>query len=247
MVVPAYNEERRLPTTLSRLHGYLGDQMFTWEIIVVSNGSTDDTEGLVRRMADTIPNLRLIAIRERGKGIASRVGALQSAGEVVFLCDADLSMPPERLVSFLELIEANDIVVGSREAEGSQRFHEPGHRHLMGRVFNRVVQLVAVRGIRDTQCGFKAFRRETARDLFAQQRITGFAFDVELLYLARKYGYSVEELGIEWYFDEDTRVRPGIDTLRMLTELFLIRLRDATGEYRSQPAKAATRTGDIGG
>ena len=117
----------------------------------------------------------------------------------------------------------------------------------MGRVFNRLVQAIAVKGIEDTQCGFKALRREAAIDLFSEQRLNGFAFDVELLYLARKYGYRIEELGIEWHFDDDSRVRPGIDTLGMVKELIMIRVRDAFGMYRTRATAAAPGRGDIGG
>jgi dolichyl-phosphate beta-glucosyltransferase len=247
IVIPAYNEEHRLASTLRRLHEYLSAQDYSSEIVVVSNGSTDDSAGLVRGMARDVPNLRVIDIPERGKGIASRTGALQSRGDIVFLCDADLSMPPQSLAKFLEAIERADVVAGSREAFGSRRFEEPWHRHVMGRVFNRLVKTIAVKGIEDTQCGFKAIRRQAAHDLFAEQRLNGFAFDVELLYLARKYGYRIEELGIEWHFNGDSRVRPGIDTLGMVKELLMIRMRDACGVYRACATSAAPGRGDIGG
>jgi dolichyl-phosphate beta-glucosyltransferase len=247
IVIPAYNEEHRLSATLHRLHEYLTTQDYSWEILVVSNGSTDDTVGLVERVAARQPHLQLIDIPERGKGIASRTGALQSRGEIVFLCDADLSTPPESLAAFLREIERADVVAGSREASGSQRFLEPRHRHFMGRVFNRLVQTIAVKGIEDTQCGFKAIRRQAAVDLFSEQRLNGFAFDVELLYLARKYGYSIKELGIEWHFDDDSRVRPGIDTLGMVKELIMIRVRDAFGVYRACATSPAPGRGEIGG
>jgi dolichyl-phosphate beta-glucosyltransferase len=247
IVIPAYNEERRLGPTLRRLHEYLSAQDYRWEIVVVSNGSTDDTAGLVRRFSDEVPNLRLIDIPERGKGIASRTGSLQSSGEIIFLCDADLSMPPHSLAAFLDVIETVDVVVGSREASGSKRYSEPWHRHFMGRVFNRLVQAIAVKGIEDTQCGFKALRRQAAYDLFTQQRLNGFAFDVELLYLAQKYSYRIEEIGVEWHFDDDTRVRPGIDTLGMVKELLMIRVRDSFGGYRARATLPEPGRGDIGG
>ena len=247
VVIPAYNEERRLGPSLQRLIGYLSNQEYGWEIVVVSNGSSDDTAGVVQRTASQSSNIRLIVIPDRGKGIASRTGALQSAGDVIFLCDADLSMPPETLVDFLCRLETADVVVGSREAEGATRYSEPWHRHVMGRVFNRLVQTIAVRGIEDTQCGFKALRREAARDLFSQQRLNGFAFDVELLYLARKYGYRIEELGIHWHFDDDTRVRPGIDTLGMVKELVMIRISDFFGRYRPPGLTASTEQSDLSG
>lgn len=212
---------------------------------MVSNGSSDGTEDIVREAAERIPNLDLVALRQRGKGVASRFGALRSRGEIVFLCDADLSMPPENLAHFIEAMKTADIVVGSREAPGARRYNEPGYRHLMGRVFNTLVRLLAVPGVDDTQCGFKAFSREAADELFDRQMITGFGFDVELLYLARKYGYRIRELGIEWHFNDDTRVRAGADTLNMLGELLMIRYRDLIGRYRRTiPAtEGTTRAG----
>lgn len=233
IVIPAYNEERRLPSTLARLHDYLSRQSYRSEIVVVSNGSTDGTDAIVLEAVQRFPDLRLISIPERGKGRAVREGALHSRGQIVFLCDADLSMPPEHLAPFLLAAEDADVVVGSREALGARRYDEPWHRHLMGRVFNGLVQLLIVPDIRDTQCGFKAFRREAADTLFPLQTIPGWGFDVELLHLARKNGYRIRELGIEWYFDADTRVRPGIDTLGMLREILLVRLRDLRGQYHA--------------
>ena len=247
VVIPAYNEERRLGPTLEHLTTYLSNQDYGWEIVVVSNGSSDNTAGVVQRAAQASSSIRLIVIPDRGKGIACRTGALQSAGDIVFLCDADLSMPPETLADFFCRLENADVVVGSREAEGATRYSEPWHRHAMGRVFNRLVKAIAVDGIEDTQCGFKAFRREAARDLFGQQRLNGFAFDVELLYLARKYGYRIQELGIHWYFDDDTRVRPGIDTLGMVKELAMIRISDFFGRYRPGLMTASAERSDLSG
>jgi dolichyl-phosphate beta-glucosyltransferase len=243
IVIPAYNESRRILPTLGRLYDYLSNQPYGWEIIVVSNGCTDNTEAVVQQAAGDIPNLRLISVAERGKGIASRTGALAAIGDVVFLCDADLSMPPENLAAFIDMMRSADVIAGSREGPGAKRFDEPWHRHFMGRVFNFLVQLLAVRGINDTQCGFKAFSRQAADHLFRQQTLKGFAFDVELLYLARRAGYTVRELPIDWYFDPDTRVRPGVDTLNMLGELVMIRLRSARGLY-SRPIGSRSVTGE---
>lgn len=243
IVIPAYNEARRLPPTLDRLSEHLRRQPYDWEIIVVSNGSTDETDRVTRAVQQRIPHLQLISISERGKGIAARTGALASRGAVVFLCDADLSMPAEHLDRFLERMPDVAVVAGSREAPGSARFGEPWHRHLMGRLFNRLVQFVAVQGINDTQCGFKAFTRAAADDLFTRQTISGFGFDVELLYLAQKLGYSVEELPIDWYFDSDTRVRPGIDSLDMFREVLLVRWRDILGQYSVRGEVGETNAG----
>jgi len=163
--------------------------------------------------------------------LAARAGALASRGDIIFLCDADLSMPPEYLQSFLNMPADVDVVVGSREAHGSRRFNEPWHRHVMGRVFNRFVQLLAVPGVEDTQCGFKAFRRHPGLELFQLQTLQGLGFDVELLYLARKFGYHIRELGIPWYFDADTRVRPGVDTVNMVRDVLRVRWQDFRGQY----------------
>jgi dolichyl-phosphate beta-glucosyltransferase len=246
VVIPAYNEEQRLPSTLDCLHAYLRRQSYAWEIIVASNGSTDDTEGVVREIAASVPNLHLLRLEARGKGVATKAGALRSRGQVLFLCDADLSTPPDALEAFLAALEGADIVVGSREAPGSRRFDEPWHRHLMGRIFNRLVQLLAVPGIQDTQCGFKALRQPIARDLFGRQTLVGFGFDVELLFLARRSGYVIRELPIDWYFNADTRVRPGVDSLHMLGEVLHIRLSEALGHYRARTSSPGTRREDIG-
>jgi dolichyl-phosphate beta-glucosyltransferase len=187
--------------------------------------------------------MELVSLPQRGKGRATREGVLRARGNVVFLCDADLSMPPHTLDAFMQSAEDVDVVVGSREAPGAQRIGEPWHRHLMGRVFNRLVQILAVPGVHDTQCGFKAFRRAAAEDLFSRQTLTGWGFDVEILYLARKYGYRIAELPIQWYFDADTRVRPGTDTISMLRELVMIRLRDFQGRY-SRPRTSSVSEGD---
>jgi len=244
IVIPAYNEAKRLPATLNRLHEYLTCQAYDYEIVVVSNGSTDDTVAVVVEAQVEVPGLRLIVLTERGKGLAARTGALQNEGGIVFICDADLSMPPENIQRFLDALKFADLVVGSREAPGATRYSEPWQRHVMGRVFNRLVQLLAVPGIEDTQCGFKAFRRAVARDLFGQQSVTGWGFDVELLFLARKYGYVVHELGIDWHYDADSRVRPVHDTLSMFVEIVKIRLRDAVGGYhnKSEAAPAGERS-----
>lgn len=237
MVIPAYNEERRLPLTLRRLSTYLKVQPYTWDITVVSNGSTDDTDGVVRRLREEVPHLSLLSIPERGKGGAMRAGALAAQGSVVFLCDADLSMPPEELAGFLTALEQGDIVIGSREAPGARRYGEPRYRHLMGRVFNQLVRWLAIPDVQDSQCGFKAFRAEAARALFSRQIARGFAADVEVLYLARRFGYAYQELPIDWHFDADSRVRPGIDSVGMLLEVVSLRLRAARGKYG--PAGAA--------
>lgn len=232
VVIPAYNEEARLPATLSRVLGYLQRQPYTWEVLVVDNGSTDRTSDVVRLLAETQPGLHLLRDERRGKGLAVRRGLLAARGEYRFMCDADLSMPIEQIVRFLppELGEA-DIAIGSREAPGAMRYGEPAYRHWIGRVFNWLVRLLAVPGIHDTQCGFKCFRAEVAEDLFSVQRLDGWTFDVEVLFLARRRGYRVVEIGVPWTFEPGSRVHPLRDSIIMLLDLFRIRCNWWRGVY----------------
>ena len=165
IVVPAYNEQQRLPDTLEQIMVYLDQQPYRSEVIVVDDGSTDATAGLVERMAVQRPNLRLLRLEHRGKGFAVRAGALAAHGEYVLLCDADLAVPIEeweRLHS--ALTNGYDLAIGSREGLGARRLGEPWYRHLMGRVFNLIVRVVAVGGIQDTQCGFKALRQTVVKE-----------------------------------------------------------------------------------
>lgn len=201
---------------------------------MVENGSTDDTGTVVERLARNFDSLRLLTLPLAGKGRAVRAGVLAAQGGSVFLCDADLSTPAAEIPRFVQTLEEGyDIVVGSREGVGAIRYGEPEYRHIMGRVFNTIVQKLAVPDIQDTQCGFKAFSKEAARELFRLQTIPGWAFDVEILYLARKFGYRVAELPVEWRFNDDTKVRALRDTRTMLRDIISIRLKDIRGAYRS--------------
>lgn len=233
IVVPAHNEGWRLPDTLSQLFDFLATQSYKWEVIVVENGSSDDTKAVIERMMTLNKQLKLITVEMAGKGGAVRAGVLQTTGQAVFLCDADLSTPAAEIPRFLRALDAgSDIVVGSREGVGAIRYGEPKYRHLMGRAFNKIVQILAVPDIQDTQCGFKAFSREAAYRLFQMQTLTGWAFDVEILYLARKYGYRIAELPVEWRFNADTKVKAIRDTRMMLRDIVSIRIKDARGQYR---------------
>lgn len=232
IVIPAYNEGRRLPATLTALHDFLRLQPYSSEVLVVENGSTDDTAQIVERFAPSLPGLRLLQLSERGKGRAVQAGVLEARGEIILLCDADLSMPVTEIPRFLQTMESGcDVVVGSREGAGAIRYGEPRRRHIMGRVFNLIVQLLAVPSLDDTQCGFKAFSAAPARELFRRQTLTGWAFDVEILYLARKLEYRIRELPIEWHYNNDSRVRPFHDTVDMLGEIARVRVNDLAGVY----------------
>lgn len=251
IVVPAYNEERRLPATLARILCYLDEQPYEGEVIVVDDGSKDRTAEIVRGLMPQYPNLRLIENDHRGKGYAVRTGMLAAKGRAVLFCDADLAVPIEetgRLLAWLE--EGYDVAIGSREGLGAKRYGEPWYRHLMGRVFNFLVRLIAVGHFRDTQCGFKCFKGEVARDLFSNVRLYGerarpikgaatTAFDVEVLFLALKRGYRVAEVPVEWHYGLQSKVNPLTDSIRMLRDVLLIRFNDWRGVYRKRAEESA--------
>ncbi|HID89599.1 MAG TPA: glycosyltransferase family 2 protein [Anaerolineae bacterium] len=232
MVIPAYNEEQRLPVTLPQVLIFAEAQPYPIEVLVVDNASTDRTAQIVREMTTDHPNLFLLHQPIRGKGAAVRKGMMEARGEYLFICDADLAMPIEEVAKFLPpALSGYDIAIASREAPGAVRYNEPWYRHVMGRVFNLIVRWLAVPGIQDTQCGFKCFRRDVARDLFSVQRIDGWAFDVEVLYIALRRGYRIVEVPINWYYGEGSRVHPVRDSINMLREVFRIRRNGRLGVY----------------
>ena len=224
VVIPAYNEETRILDTLEQVTGYLGGQDYSWEVVVADDGSSDATAAAV---ADAYgPAVRLLRLPHRGKGWAVRQGMLAAGGQRRLLCDADLSVP----IEFVERLMPPggpdvDVAVGSREAPGGVRYGEPARRHLMGRIFNGLARRLSGLGLNDTQCGFKLFRAAAAEQLFARQTIDGFAFDVEALFLARRAGYTIAEVGVEWRYGEASKVRPLRDSAQMLADLLRIRWR----------------------
>ncbi|MGI9145030.1 MAG: dolichyl-phosphate beta-glucosyltransferase [Chloroflexota bacterium] len=232
VVIPAYNEQARLPYTLSEIEAFLRRQNLDCEVIVVDNGSEDATSAVVQQASGTFAGLRLLRTDARGKGTAVRTGMLAARGSVVLFADADLSWSVEDLQRFVSLVSASrPVVIGSREGLGARRIGEPGYRHVMGRVFNRVVQALAVPGIEDSQCGFKAFTAEAAQAVFNRQRIHGFGFDVEVLYLARRLGFDVHVVPLRWEHKENSRVAPVGDTLGMLSDVLRVRINDWRGVY----------------
>ena len=232
LVIPAYNEEGRLPASLARVSEYLSSRGEPYEVIVAVNGSTDRTADVARAAARSDPNLRVIQTQRRGKGLAVRLGVLDAQGSRVVFCDADLSTPIEEVVGLADRLDGQyQVVIASREGHGSRRIGEPYLRHLMGRVFNGLVRALAVPGIQDTQCGFKAFTRAAARDVFSRQTIDGFGFDVELLYLARRRGYRVREVPVTWVYAASSRVDPLRDTVRMFADVIRVRLNALRGAY----------------
>ncbi|MGI8609208.1 MAG: dolichyl-phosphate beta-glucosyltransferase [Candidatus Dormibacteria bacterium] len=226
VVIPAFNESRRLPPTLRTVDRYLREANRHSELIIVDDGSTDDTAATVDQMIREGLKLHLLRHdNNRGKGAAVRTGMLAATGEIVLFTDADLSTPiadVERLISALEA--GADVAIGSRALDRSLiEVHQPWIRDRMGRVFNMFVQAVLLPGLKDTQCGFKAFRRDVARDLFGATEADGFEFDTEVLYRAKRGGLKIREIPVHWRNNPDTRVNAISDSARMLLGLFRIR------------------------
>jgi len=223
VVIPTFNEEARIADSLSKVIEYLQGQDYSWEVVVADDGSTDRTVGLVGQAIVGHPNVRILHLQHRGKGWAVKNGMLAAEGEFRLLCDADLSVPILQVERLLPPTgPMADIVLGSREADGAVRIGEPVGRHIMGRIFSRLVNSLAVPGLADTQCGFKVFRADAVQDLFPRLTLDGFAFDVELIHLAGKRGLTYSEVGVDWYYRPQSKVRPLRDALAMTLDLFKI-------------------------
>jgi len=242
IIIPAYNEAQRLLPTLQKIAEFLRLQRYTAEVIVVENGSTDETSTVVEQFAATEVHqddpfrVRLLHSAQ-GKGAAVKHGMLNANGDYRIMSDADLAVPIEEFNKFLPPvlpIRSNDVAIASREGPGAIRHGEPFHRHLMGRVFNFLVRALAVPGVQDTQCGFKCFTREAALFLFPLQRIDGWGFDVEILHIASMHGLRMVEVPVEWYYGQNSRIRPLENTISMVTELLRIRLNGRRGYYDKQ-------------
>jgi glycosyltransferase involved in cell wall biosynthesis len=237
IIIPAYNEANRLPSTLEQVFAFIQQQSYQTEVIVVENGSVDGTFEVAQNFANRYPRCRAIHLDERGKGLAVREGMLQATGEYRFMCDADLSMPISEVNRFIPPVLSNfDIAIASREAPGSVRFNEPGYRHWGGRGINLLIRLFALPGLRDTQCGFKCFRAEIAEDIFQFQTFSGISFDPEVLFIARLRGYKTIELPIPWYYSDESRIHLFKDTLALIQDLLTIRRNARQGRYDPQPA-----------
>jgi dolichyl-phosphate beta-glucosyltransferase len=240
IIIPAHNEEYRLPPSLEKIDEFLKTQNFEAEVIVVENGSTDHTVQVAETFAQTHPYVRVIQAAVRGKGLAVKEGMLAARGEYRFICDADLSMPIEEIVKFLPpQVDGYEVIIATREGPQANRVGEPEHRHIMGRVLNGIIKLTAIRGIEDTQCGFKMFSRRAAEDLFEVQQMVGIGFDIELIFIARKRGYRIKEVPITWYFNADSRMRLVFDTLHILLEIYAIRRNWLKGVYAQKERSKA--------
>ncbi|MDX9730136.1 MAG: glycosyltransferase family 2 protein [Bdellovibrionales bacterium] len=230
LVVPAYNEARRLPNSIRDIRSFFGRflQAGFLEVIIVVEKSTDGTLALAQAASEGEPMISIIANDvQRGKGYAVKTGMLKARGQIVFFMDADLSTPLAEVMSFLAIFTASsdvDIVIGSRaEAESRIIKRQSIFRQSLGRGFNRFVQAFGVKGIKDTQCGFKAFRQKTVQPVFSRQTLDGFAFDVELLLLAEAMGFKYQTAPVRWVNSADSKVRIWIDPLKMLFDLIRIK------------------------
>jgi glycosyltransferase involved in cell wall biosynthesis len=242
LVIPAYNERLRLPRSLKGVRKFLARQGLAAEVIVVDDGSTDGTAEVVAARMRHWPALRQIRMEHRGKGGAVRAGLLAARGTYSFICDADFSMPVSEIPKFLPpLLPDPEVAIAVREGPQAHRYGEPYHRHLMGRVFNALVRLLALPGIQDSQCGFKLIRSDIARRLANTQTLDGWGFDVELLYLARAWGYRIDEVGIEWYYAPSSRIAPLRDTLSMTRDVLRVRRNARSGRY-DEPHSASAES-----
>lgn len=227
LVIPAYNEAQRLPGTLVRVRQYLDAQDEDYEVIVVDDGSLDDTVALARQAAGSWPQLRIIELAANtGKGAAVRAGMLNGRGEHRAFSDADLSTPIEELPRLRrELNGRCQVSIASRALpESTIEVHQPGQREAMGRMYNRLLRLVALPGLHDTQCGFKVFTAAAAESCFGPLKTLRFGFDAEVLLRARHHGWTVAEVPVRWSHKEDSRVSPLRDSARTLIDLIRLRL-----------------------
>jgi glycosyltransferase involved in cell wall biosynthesis len=239
IVIPAYNEERRLPETLRRIRAYLEARRVSAEVIVVDDGSCDATAALVEHRSAQLPALRLLSNgRNRGKGYSVRHGMLEARGRLVLFTDADLSAPIEEADKLLVALGGYDVAIGSRALDRSLiEVHQSPLREFAGILFNQLVRLLTGLHFSDTQCGFKAFVRERARIVFEQQRIERFGFDPEILFLAERHGLRAVEVPVRWAHDPATKIHVVRDGLRMFAEVLLIRWHWLLGRYPQAPGR----------
>jgi dolichyl-phosphate beta-glucosyltransferase len=236
IIIPSYNEEARLPESLKRIANYIQSQHPNTEVIVVDDGSTDRTAAVVELFRGKIPSLILLSNgQNRGKGFSVRHGSLQAHGEIILFTDADLSAPIEEARKLLDVLENHDVAIGSRAMDRRLiETRQSAFRELAGIVFNKIVRIILRLPFVDTQCGLKAFRRESCRIIFEQQTIERFGFDPELLYLARHHGLSTVEVPVRWAHSPATKVSMLKDSLQMFADVFIIRWNGLMGRYRKE-------------
>ena len=240
IIIPAYNESARIRATLDRVLAYSAERGWNAEIIVVNDGSRDDTAEIARKYAAVNSRLRLLENPgNRGKGYSVRNGMLHARGEVLLFTDADLSSPIEEAEKLFAAIAAGaDVAIGSRWLRSDlQSQRQPLYRQLFGRIFNLMLRITLGLTFRDTQCGFKAFTRRAAQTIFPLQTVERWGFDPELLYLAKKFGFKIAEVPVAWAHSEGTRISPLRDGIRMFAEMVKIRWNALTGKYSPQKVR----------
>jgi glycosyltransferase involved in cell wall biosynthesis len=242
LVIPAFNEAGRIAHTLTTAIDALNELDESWELLVIDDGSTDLTAEISASIAASEPAVRVISLPHRGKASSVAHGLSVANGDVVLFSDADLATPLRYLEPFIERSRAGaDVVIASREGMDAHRIGEPEYRHVMGRVFNRLVQWLLLPGIEDTQCGFKLFTREAAREITKRtllyrdlREVTGArvtAFDVEMLVIARRLGYRIDTIPVEWVYGTNSKVSPLRDSIQNGRDLLTIKLNDLRGRY----------------
>ncbi len=243
VVIPAYNEEPNFKKGLvEEVPKYLEKQNYTYEILIVDDGSIDNTAQLADSFAKKYKNVRVIRNPHEGKAETVKKGVEEAKGELILFTDFDQATPISEVEKLLSFFPEYDIVIGSRQLPGARRDKEPIYRHIMGLGFNIVVQAIAVRGIWDTQAGFKCFKADIAKELFTKLKVYGkgkkvqgalvTAFDVELLFIAKKRGYKIKEVPIIWHHVATTRVNPIKDSIKMFKDVIKIRTNDLKGVYK---------------
>ena len=244
IVIPAYNESARIRTTIEKILGHIQRRDWNAEVLVVNDGSTDDTPQIVQTYAADNPVLHLIDNPgNRGKGYSVRNGMLRACGEVILFSDADLSSPIEEADKLFAAVQGGvDVAMGSRWLRRElQTQRQPLYRQLFGRVFNLALRILLGLHYQDTQCGFKAFSRRAVQSIFPLQHIERWGFDPEILYLAQRFGFRIEEVPVKWAHRDGTRINPLRDGLRMFAELLKIRWYSISGKYDSgSPSAVAT-------
>jgi len=236
IIVPAFNEELRLPATLEKIARYIEREQKNIEVVVVDDGSADRTAAVARSFRGRIAQLRVLANGvNRGKGFSVRHGSLEARGEIALFTDADLSAPIEEANKLLAALKDHDVAIGSRAVDRNLiEVHESAFREFAGIIFNRIVRIILRLPFVDTQCGFKAFRRERCRVIFEQQTIERFGFDPELLYLARHHGLSIVEVPVRWAHSPATKVSMMRDSVQMFLDVVIIRWNAVLGKYHKR-------------
>ncbi len=246
VVIPAYNESDKISSSLTQAVNFMRTFCDSFEIIVVDDGSKDNTASIVEEYSAENPEVRVIRNPHKGKGFAVWTGMHEAKGDLIYMADADLSAPMSELKKLAVWVTDQnfDIAIASREGVGAERVGEPFYRHLMGRAFNLMIQILALPGIKDSQCGFKLFKGPVAKDIFGRMKVYGKdtkeldkpytgAWDVEVLYLANKLRYNIKQVPIVWTHVKTTRVSPVRDSIKMALDVLKIRMNDLRGLYKT--------------